>query len=61
LLTFLDDLPILITFLDDLLHVYDWFVLLVMTSLPVVDQQLIVDEKEHNGADAGEDSAQQYL
>jgi hypothetical protein len=47
---------------EDLLHVHDRLVLLdVMALLPVVDKELVVDEEENDGADAGEHSAQHHL
>jgi hypothetical protein len=47
---------------EDLLHVHDRLVLLdVMALLPVVDEELVIDEEEDDGADAGEDGAQHHL
>jgi hypothetical protein len=52
----------LLTVPEDLLHVHDRLVLLdVMAPLPVVDEELVVDEEEDDGADAGEDGAQHHL
>ncbi len=51
-----------LTIPEDLLHVHDRLVLLdVMALLPVVDEELVVDEEEDDGADAGEDGAQHHL
>ena len=50
-----------ITFLEDVLHVHDGLVLLVVSLLPVVDEELVVDKEEDDSPQAREDSAQQNL